>query len=85
MTPVATWKAGVLPPVTSDLQVSVPAGGHLVSAYALGVVVGAPLLAVAAARLPRRTLLLLLLVAFTAGNVFLAVVGRCCRCWVSEY
>ena len=59
---------GVLPDVTGDLGVSIPDGGHLVSAYALGVVVGAPLLAVLGARLPRKMLLLVLLTAFVAGN-----------------
>jgi MFS transporter, DHA1 family, inner membrane transport protein len=59
---------GVLPDITGDLGASIPAGGHLVSAYALGVVVGAPLLAVVGARLPRKVLLLSLLVAFVVGN-----------------
>lgn len=64
---------GVLPLVTSDLGRSVPEGGRLISAYALGVVVGAPTLAVLGARLPRRALLLLLAVAFTAGNALSAL------------
>ena len=59
---------GVLPDVSGDLGVSIPDGGHLVSAYALGVVVGAPLLAVLGARLPRKMLLLALLAAFVVGN-----------------
>ena len=59
---------GLLPQVADDLGATIPAAGHLVSAYALGVVVGAPLLAVLGARLPRRALLLGLMVAFTVGN-----------------
>lgn len=59
---------GVLPDVTGDLGASIPQGGHLVSAYALGVVVGAPLLAVLGARLPRKMLLLVLMAAFVVGN-----------------
>jgi DHA1 family inner membrane transport protein len=59
---------GVLPDVTGDLGASIPTGGHLVSAYALGVVVGAPLLAVLGARLPRKALLLALMAAFAVGN-----------------
>ena len=59
---------GVLPDVTGDLGATIPQGGHLVSAYALGVVVGAPLLAVLGARLPRKMLLLALMAAFVVGN-----------------
>ncbi len=59
---------GVLPDVTGDLGVSIPQGGHLVSAYALGVVIGAPVLAVLGARLPRKALLLALLAAFTVTS-----------------
>ena len=50
---------GLLPQIASDLAVSVPAAGNIVTAYAIGVVVGAPLLTAAWVRLPRRTLLLL--------------------------
>ncbi len=64
---------GVLPLVTGDLGATIPQGGRLVSAYALGVVVGAPLLAVAGARLPRKVLLLVLMGAFTAGNLLSAL------------
>ena len=64
---------GVLPEVTGDLGASIPDGGHLVSAYALGVVVGAPLLAVVGARLPRKALLLALMAAFTLTNALSAL------------
>lgn len=64
---------GVLPDVAGDLGATVPEGGHLVSAYALGVVVGAPTLAVLAARLPRKALLLVLMAAFTLGNALSAL------------
>ncbi|MEV5983970.1 MFS transporter [Streptomyces sp. NPDC052051] len=59
---------GLLPGVASDLRVSIPTAGHLVSAYALGVVIGAPLLAAVTARLPRRTVLIGLMVLFVLGN-----------------
>ncbi|MFT4088986.1 MAG: MFS transporter, partial [Gordonia sp. (in: high G+C Gram-positive bacteria)] len=59
---------GLLPDIASSLQISEPTAGHLISAYALGVVVGAPVIAALAARVPRRTLLIALMVAFTAGN-----------------
>lgn len=60
---------GLLPSIASDLKVSVPSAGNIVSAYALGVVVGAPLIASLAARVPRRTLLVWLMVAYSAGNL----------------
>src|SRR5258706_9810151 len=60
---------GLLPDVASDIGVSIPVAGHVISAYALGVVIGAPVIVVLAARLSRRTLLLALLTVFAAGNV----------------
>ncbi|MEV4739870.1 MFS transporter [Streptomyces sp. NPDC049555] len=60
---------GLLPNVAGDLHTSVPTAGYLVSAYALGVVVGAPLLAALGARLPRKLMLVLLMVLFTIGNL----------------
>ena len=64
---------GLLPEVARGIGVNVPTAGHVISAYALGVVVGAPLLAAVGARLPRRRLLVLLMVAFCAGNVLSAL------------
>lgn len=59
---------GLLPDIATDLGVSEPVAGHVIAAYALGVVVGAPLIAAVFARVPRRTLLIALMVAFTLGN-----------------
>ncbi|WP_329573817.1 MFS transporter [Streptomyces sp. NBC_01361] len=59
---------GLLPNVADDLHISIPSAGHLVSAYALGVVIGAPLLAALTARMPRRRVLVGLMVLFVAGN-----------------
>ena len=59
---------GLMPNVAADLGVSEPQVGHVISAYALGVVVGAPVLALLGARLPRRILLLLLMGCFALGN-----------------
>jgi DHA1 family inner membrane transport protein len=59
---------GLLPQIAGGVGVSIPTGGHLVSAYALGVVVGAPLIAAVAARVPRRQLLLVLMLVFLIGN-----------------
>ncbi|MEU1963456.1 MFS transporter [Nocardia sp. NPDC019255] len=59
---------GLLPDIASAMRVSEPTAGHAVSAYALGVVIGAPLIAALCARMPRRRLLVALMVAFTVGN-----------------
>ncbi|MFC9324364.1 MFS transporter [Kitasatospora sp. NPDC057015] len=64
---------GLLPQVADDLQVSIPQAGWLISAYAIGVVIGAPLLTAAAARLPRKSVLVGLAVLFTAGNLLCAL------------
>lgn len=63
---------GLLPNVADDLHISIPTAGHLVSAYALGVVIGAPLLAAVTARMPRRRVLIGLMVLFVAGNALSA-------------
>ncbi|MFC8290753.1 MFS transporter [Streptomyces sp. NPDC057242] len=60
---------GLLPQVAEDLGTSVPTAGHLVSAYAIGVVVGAPLLTALGSRVPRKRMLLLLMALFTVGNL----------------
>ncbi|MBX7434107.1 MFS transporter [Mycobacterium sp. Y57] len=60
---------GLLPDIAAGLGISEPTAGHVISAYALGVVVGAPLIAAATARMPRRTLLLVLMTMFTLGNL----------------
>ncbi|MDJ1133543.1 MFS transporter [Streptomyces iconiensis] len=60
---------GLLPNVADDLGTSVPTAGYLVSAYALGVVIGAPLLTAVGARVPRKRMLLLLMGLFTVGNL----------------
>jgi len=59
---------GLMPDIARGLSISEPQVGHLISAYALGVVVGAPVLAIFGARLRRRTLLLLLMAFYAAGN-----------------
>lgn len=60
---------GLIPTVAADLGVSLPSAGLLVSLYALGVAVGAPLLTALSARVPRKTLLLALMALFTLGNL----------------
>ncbi|QCX79928.1 Inner membrane transport protein YdhP [Streptomyces sp. YIM 121038] len=65
--------SGLLPGMAADLGVSVPDAGLLISAFAIGMVVGAPLLAVATLRWPRRTALVSLQAVFVAGHVVGAV------------
>ncbi|MFJ9975841.1 MFS transporter [Streptomyces cyaneofuscatus] len=60
---------GLLPNVADDLGTSVPTAGYLVSAYAIGVVLGAPLLTGLGSRVPRKKMLLLLMALFTIGNL----------------
>ena len=64
---------GLIPTMAADLGVSLPSAGLLVSVYALGVTIGAPVLTALAGRVPRKTLLLALLALFIAGNAFAAV------------
>jgi DHA1 family inner membrane transport protein len=65
--------AGVLPEVADGLNVSVPTAGYLVSAYALGIAIGGPLLTIATARLSRRTLIVGLIIAFVIGQAACAL------------
>jgi DHA1 family inner membrane transport protein len=58
----------LLPYMARDLGVDAPTAGHVISAYALGVVVGAPLIAVIAARMARRPLLIALMLLFALAN-----------------
>ena len=60
---------GLLPDVASDLHVSIPDAGGYISLYALGVVIGAPVLTILGMRMRRKTMLLSMLVLFTAGNL----------------
>ncbi len=64
---------GLLPDVARDLSVTIPDAGLLVSGYALGVVIGAPLLAILTAKLPRKATLVGLMGLFIAGNVLCAL------------
>jgi DHA1 family inner membrane transport protein len=64
---------GLLMQVAADLQVSIASAGLLISGYALGVFVGAPLLTAATGRLPRKAVLVGLMVLFTLGNLACAL------------
>ena len=67
---------GIIQLFSDSLGISVPEATNAITAYAFGVVIGAPLVTLAAARLNRRTLLLLLMGLFIAGNVLSAVASN---------
>jgi len=60
---------GLLPTVAADLQITLPSAGLLISLYALGVAIGAPVLTALTGRVPRKALLLGLMALFTLGNL----------------
>ncbi|PCE23851.1 MFS transporter [Paraburkholderia acidicola] len=64
---------GLLPAIAGSLHVSIPSAGMLISAYAIGVMVGAPLMTLALARWPKRSALILLMSIFTLGNLLSAM------------
>ncbi|WP_431606924.1 MFS transporter [Pseudomonas putida] len=64
---------GLMPDIASNLHLSEPHVGHAISAYALGVVVGAPALAILGAKLLRKHMLLLLMALYAAGNLATAL------------
>ena len=64
---------GLLPDVAQDLGVTIPGAGWLVTGYALGVAIGAPFMALATARLPRKAALVTLMGVFIVGNLLCAV------------
>ncbi|MFI2783954.1 MFS transporter [Streptomyces sp. ALB3] len=64
---------GLLPDVAADFQVSIPAAGFLVTGYALGVVLGAPLMTILGTRVTRKRMLMLLMGLFVVGNLVSAL------------
>ncbi|MEU0283770.1 MFS transporter [Streptomyces sp. NPDC006195] len=64
---------GLLPEVAADYGVTIPTAGLLVTGYALGVVLGAPLMTVLGTRIPRKRMLMLLMGLFVVGNVLSAL------------
>ncbi|MFI6360821.1 MFS transporter [Streptomyces sp. NPDC050743] len=65
--------AGLLPEIAGDVQISVAQAGLLITFFAVGMIVGAPLMAMLTLRLPRRLTLILALGVFAAGHVIVAV------------
>ncbi|WP_028033498.1 MFS transporter [Chelativorans sp. J32] len=64
---------GLLPVIAQGVDVSIPTAGLLISAYAIGVMVGAPIMTLAFSRFGRRTALILLMAIFTIGNLMSAM------------
>lgn len=64
---------GLLPQIARGIDVDIPTAGHTISAYAVGVVIGAPVLSILGARAPRRAMLLWLMSAFAVGNALAAM------------
>lgn len=64
---------GLLPVIARDLGMSIPTAGLLISAYAVGVLLGAPLMTITTGRIPRRSLLIGLMAIFTIGNLLAAL------------
>lgn len=60
---------GLLTQVSQDLHISIPTAGSLISGYAIGVAVGAPVLTLLTRQWPRKRLLLALMLIFIAGNL----------------
>jgi DHA1 family inner membrane transport protein len=65
--------SGLLPEIGDEMGVSLPTAGLLISGYALGVVVGGPIATAAGTRLPRKNMLVILMLLFIAGNLIAAV------------
>lgn len=65
--------AGLVPAISSDLSVSIPTAGLLISAYAAGVAIGGPILSLLTSRFPRKPMILLLMGLFFVGHVFAAL------------
>ncbi|WP_130802720.1 MFS transporter [Acinetobacter ihumii] len=64
---------GLIQEIALDLHISLPDAGHFISAYALGVVIGAPVIAILGARIPRKSLLLGLMLFYGIANAFTAL------------
>jgi DHA1 family inner membrane transport protein len=64
---------GLLPQVAENLRVTIPAAGWLVSGYALGVFIGAPIMAIATQKMPHRSALMVLMGVFILGNLLCAI------------
>ncbi|MGQ1397647.1 MFS transporter [Acinetobacter baumannii] len=65
--------AGILPQIAQDFGIDIPTSGLMATTYALGVFIGAPILTIVGARIPRKKMLIFLAIIFTLGNVMTAL------------
>lgn len=76
---------GLIQEIATDLQVSIPAAGHFITAYALGVTIGAPIFAILGAKLPRKSMLLGLMLFYGLANALTAFVTNAETMLISRF
>ncbi len=76
---------GLLPDVANDLNISIPVAGHLISTYALGVVIGAPILVALSAKFPAKNILIAFMVLFTFFNFLSAIAPNYSTLLISRF
>ncbi|AOA58506.1 MFS transporter [Acinetobacter larvae] len=76
---------GLIQEISTDLQIDLAQAGHFISAYALGVVVGAPLIAIFAAKVPRKRLLILLMLFYALANLATAYATTASHVLISRF
>lgn len=76
---------GLLPDVANDLNISIPVAGHLISIYALGVVIGAPILVALSAKFPAKNILITFMVLFTFFNFLSAIAPNYTTLLISRF
>lgn len=76
---------GLLPDVANDLNISIPVAGHLISIYALGVVIGAPILVALSAKFPAKNILIAFMVLFTFFNFLSAIAPNYTTLLISRF
>ena len=65
--------AGILPQIASEFNISIPSAGLMATSYAFGVFIGAPLMTILGAGIPRKAMLIVLAIIFTLGNIITAM------------
>lgn len=76
---------GLIQEIATDLAISIPVAGYFISAYALGVMIGAPIIAILAAKLPRKTLLMTLMLFYGLANISTAFVQSVDHILISRF
>ncbi|QKF68099.1 major facilitator superfamily transporter [Arcobacter venerupis] len=76
---------GLLPDVANDLNISIPVAGHLISIYALGVVIGAPILVALSSKFPAKNILIVFMILFTFFNFLSAIAPNYTTLLISRF